>query len=87
MTTLNNTPDLSPDKMEQLLQLAGKKMGTDPRKLQQQLEQGAFDDAIRGLNQNQQAMFHQVLQDPKALEQLLSTPKAQQLLRTLMGGK
>lgn len=84
---MKSTPDLSPEKMEELLRIAGKQMGTDPRKLQQQLEQGIFTDALKGMNQGQQQMFQQVVNDPKALEQLLNTPKAQQILRALMGGK
>jgi len=84
---LNNTPNISKETLDQMLNMAGRKMGTDPMKLKEQLEKGAFHEALGKIPPRQSAQINQVLNDPKALEQLLSSPKAQQMLRGLMGGK
>lgn len=84
---LQNMPNMSSEMLNQLLQVAGRKMGTDPMKLKNQLERGAFSDVLGSLPQDQSEMVQNMLQNPKALEQLLNTPKAQQLLKDLMGGR
>ena len=87
MRNLNNTPNLSNDTIQQMLKMAGEKMGTDPVKLRRQLEQGAFQEALGKIPSGQSARIQQVLNDPKALEALLNSPKAKQMLQNLMGGK
>lgn len=82
-----NTPNISPEKLNELLNLAGKKMGTDPMKLKNQLEQGAFNDVLKNVSPQQSQNINKVLSDPKALEALLNSPKAKLLLQSLMGGK
>lgn len=82
-----NNLNLSPEKLEMLLNLVGQKTGASPDQLRQQLEQGNFNDTIGKMNPQQGQMLNSLLSNPKMLEQLLNTPKAQQLLRTLMGGK
>ena len=75
---MNNNPQMNKARLDMLLSMAGKKLGTDPSKLKSQLEQGAFDQA---------AQINRLLSNPQALEQLLNTPRAKQLLNELMGGK
>lgn len=84
---MNNNPQVNKARLDMLLSMAGKKLGTDPGKLRSQLERGAFDEALKGLDQNQAAQINHLLSNPKALEQMLNTPKAKQLLQELMGGK
>ena len=43
--------------------------------------------ALKGINQDQAAQINRLLSNPQALEQLLNTPRAKQLLNELMGGK
>lgn len=82
-----NNQNLDSKKLDELLGIAGRKLGADPQKLKSQLEQGAFDDVIKNLNSKQSNQLGQLLNNPKALEMMLSTPQAQKLLRDLMGGK
>ena len=84
---MNNNPQMNKARLDMLLSMAGKKLGTDPSKLKSQLEQGAFDAALKGINQDQAAQINRLLSNPQALEQLLNTPRAKQLLNELMGGK
>lgn len=84
---MNRTPNLNGQNLDALLQMAGRKIGADPAKLKAQLEQGAFDDVIKGLNAKQSAQINQLLSNPKALEQMLNTPGAQKMLKDLMGGR
>lgn len=82
-----NNQNISPETINQLLNLAGQKMGTDPMKLKAQLEQGAFSDVLGKLPKGQGEMVSSMLNNPAALEKMLNTPKAQQMLKDLMGGR
>lgn len=84
---MNQNPNLTPESIDKLLAVAGAKLGTDPKKLRAQFEQGAFDDVLRRLPKGKSEMVSNLMQNPKAMEQMLNTPQAQQLLRNLMGGK
>lgn len=44
---MNNNPQMNKARLDMLLSMAGKKLGTDPSKLKSQLEQGAFDEALK----------------------------------------
>lgn len=78
---MNNNIDAK--KMEALLSLASKKLGTDPSTLKNQLESGSFDKALGNLPKAQQAKLMQALSDPKSAEKLLSTPQAQQMYKKI----
>lgn len=82
-----NNQSISPETINQLLNLAGQRMGTDPMKLKAQLEQGAFSDVLGKLPKGQSDMVSSMLNNPAALEKMLNTPKAQQMLKDLMGGR
>lgn len=82
-----NNQNLDSKKLNELIGMASQKLGTDPQKLKAQLEKGAFDDVIKNLNSKQSNQINQLLNNPKALEQVLNTPQAQKLLRDLMGGR
>lgn len=76
----NNTgmPNLSAGQVSQLLNMASKKMGVSPDELKSQLQSGSLP---QGLNTSTVAG---ILNDPKKLEQLLSSDKAQKILRGFM---
>ncbi len=82
-----NNPDLSKEKLDLLLSIAGRKLGSNPQDLKKQLENGAFDQAIKNLNPNQSAKINRVLSNPKEMEQLLNQPKVKELLNSLMKEK
>ena len=84
---MRNNFNLSQSQMELLLSIAGKKMGKDPDKIKQQMQNGQVNDLIAGLSPDQQAKIIGLMQNPQALQQLVANPKVQQLLKELMGGK
>lgn len=53
----------------------------------QSSKKGAEDYLMRQLNPNQSKRLQEVLGDRNALEQLLSTPQAQELLKKFTEGK
>ena len=82
---LANNFNISPDQMDSLLALAGKKMGKDPEKLREQMQSGQMDGILKNLNPNQQAQIQNLMNNPAAIEQLMNSPKVQMLLKGLMG--
>ena len=85
VTKLSNNLNLSQDQMDSLMQMAGKKMGTDPQKLKEQMQSGQMDGILKNLNPNQQAQIQNLMNNPAAIEQLMNSPKVQMLLKGLMG--
>lgn len=84
---MQNNQNISPETINKLLAMAGQKMGTDPMKLKSQLEAGAFEDVIKKMPKGQSTMVNSMLNNPQALQELLNSPKAQKLLKDLMGGR
>lgn len=78
-----NTPKMSPEQLDALLKLAGKKLGTTPENLKSQIENGAFTAAASNLSPQQSAMLSKALSDPKIAEKMLSSPQAQELYKKL----
>ena len=76
---------LSPSKMDALLAMAGKKMGADPKKLKQQMQDGRSDALLDALPQDKREQISALIQNPQAMEQFIQNPKVQQLLQGLMG--
>ena len=66
-----NNHGLSQQQMDNLLNLAGKKLGKDPEALRGQLERGEFDQMIGGLDPAAQSKIAALANDPKALETML----------------
>lgn len=54
---------------------------------EQNSKKGAEDYLMKQLNPNQSKRLQEVLSDRSALEQLLSTPQAQELLKMFTEGK
>ncbi len=75
--------NIDPKKMQALISIASKKLGTDPNTLMSELENGSFDKALGNLPQSQQAKLKQALSDPRTAEKLLSTPQAQNIYKNL----
>lgn len=76
-----NNPN--PKQYKALLKIAGKKLGTSPENLKNQIENGVFDSAVKNMNQQQAMLFKQALSDPSFAEKILSSPQAQQLYKKL----
>ena len=82
---MNNNFNLSPDQLDQLLGVAGQKLGTDPQQLKSQLQSGALDGVMNRIPPEKAQEINALLQDPQALEQFLSSPKVKMMLAALLG--
>ncbi len=61
----------TPEQLQALLQFAAKQLGTTPEQLQKTVQNTDVGNLVN---------------DPKKVEQLLSSPKAQALIREWLGG-
>lgn len=79
--------NFSEQQINQLLQMASKKMGTTPEDLKRKLESNNVNEALKNMNQNDATKVQQVLNNPALAKQLLNSPQAQAILKKLMGEK
>lgn len=80
-----NNFNFSQEQLNRLLGVAGKKMGIDPENLKTQMESGKLDGILQGLSGDQRDKISGLMNDPAAMQQLISDPKVLQLLKGLMG--
>lgn len=73
--------------LENLINTISQKLGADPNKLKDAAQNGNVNDIIKNLNQKDAEKIQKILSDKDAASKLLSTPKAQQLLKKFMGDK
>lgn len=74
----------SEDKINELLALAAKKIGTSPQELKRRLQSGSAGD-LAGSSGNDQVK--KVLSNPELAKKMLDTPQAKALLKKLMDNK
>lgn len=79
--------NINVSEMNGLLEVVSKKLGVPKEQLRGELESGKFDSALKNMRPADEAMFNNLIKNPKALEQFMSTPQAQALYRRLTGGK
>lgn len=82
-----NKNNIDPGKANALINVISKKIGVPPEKLKNELESGKFDNTLAAMNKNDAAKFQQVLNNPKMIEKMMSTPQAAALYKKLSGGK
>lgn len=78
---------LDPKQVDQLLEAASKKLGVPPQQLKAELESGKYDKVLGNMSQKDSAMLQKVLQNPKMMEKLISSPQAKALYQKLSGKK
>ncbi len=69
---------------EKLLAMIGKRLGTDPKVLQSQLEAGKFDAVFSKMNPASAARMQQLMNNPTLAQQLINTPQAKQFLQNFI---
>jgi len=79
--------DISKEKMDDLIDMASKKIGTEPELLRRAAESGEIDKLFSKLSQKDAAKLQEVLMDKEAAEKLLSSPQARMLLKKVMEKK
>ena len=71
--------------LQNLLNTVAKHLQTSPEKLRNAAQSGNLQENISNLSQKDADKIQKILSDKEATSKLLSTPKAQQLLKKLMG--
>lgn len=82
-----NNLNISDDKLNALLNMAGKKLGQDPGALKSQIESGNLDSVLSKMDDKSKAQMNNMLQNPKALEDLMSNDKIKNLVNSFLGGQ
>ena len=77
--------NMNPQQVDQLLQAASKKLGVQPEQLRSELESGKYDKVLKNMSQKDSAMLQKVMQNPKMMEKLISSPQAKALYQKLSG--
>jgi len=86
--TENKNSNFDPSKLdEEALKKASEKTGIDIEKIKKAANTGNVSDILSSLGSNDSKKIKKLLSDKDATLKLLSTPKAQQLLKKFLGGK
>ena len=73
------------NKVNALLGAVSKKIGVSSDQLRKELAKGKFDSALASMNKNDASKLQRVMNDPKLIEKMMSTPQAQALYKKLSG--
>ncbi len=73
--------------LNDMLETASKKLGTDPEKLKEAASKGNINEILGNLNSEKAKEISSILSDKNKASQILSSPKAKQLLQKFFGGK
>lgn len=78
---------IDPKKADELLKIVSKKLNIPADTLKKQLEEGKFDAAMNGMGKEESKKFNMVMNNPKLMEKIISTPQAQSLYNKIIGKK
>jgi len=70
-----------------LLNLLAQRLGKSPDEIMQYAENGNLPALMQNMNPNDAAALQKVLNDQQAIQKLISSPQAQDLMRRLNGQK
>ncbi len=73
--------------LNDMLETASKKLGTDPEKLKEAASKGNINEILGNLNSEKAKEISSILSDKNKASKILSSPKAKQLLQKFFGGK
>ena len=82
---MSNMNNLNPKALQSLLAIASQKLNTTPEKLQKQLQDGTFDQALAGMPPKDAEKLKQALSNKATCEKILSSPQAQAIYKKLSG--
>ena len=81
-----DTPRYTPEELSILLRVAAGKLGRDPVKLQDDLQNGRLDGLLQSLGADREKVTA-LLSDREGLAQLLQSEQVRQLLQQLLSGQ
>ncbi len=78
---------MNPEQLQGLLKTVSGKLGVSPSELQNALQSGSIDKAVRNMSVSDKARLSSMLKDKNAMEKLMKSPEAQSLYQKLTGNK
>ncbi len=84
---MDKNQGFSEQKINMLLNLASKKMGVSPEALRQKLEDGTFDNIVKGLSESDTQKLSSIADDPKKINSILSNPENAKKFSEMLGNK
>ena len=83
-----NNLNISDEKLNLLLQMAGQKLGQNPKELKEKLQSnGGLDSLVNGLDPKAASQINTLLQNPKMLEAMLGNEKVKNMIAGLAGSQ
>ena len=73
--------------LDEMLKKASKKLGTDPKNIKEAVSSKNINKLLENLGEKESKKINNILSDKEATSKLLSTPKAKELLKKLLGDK
>lgn len=87
MNLLNENKSQKPSSLDEMLKKASQKLGTSPENLKKVAEEKNINHLLKNISAKESQKIEKTLSNKEELSKLLSTPKAQQLLKKLLGEK
>ena len=82
---MSDFKNIQPNKLDDLLEVAGKKLGKDPQALKEQLQSGNLNSVLSGLSPQQSQQVSNLLNDKQALSQFMENPQIKQIIAKMSG--
>ena len=77
--------NMKPNKVDELFEAAGKKLGKNPGDLKAQLQNGNLDSVMKGLSPQQSQQISSLLNDKQAMAQFMENPQIKQIIAKMSG--
>lgn len=74
---------MNPKDIENLLNIAGKKLNVSPDVLKKQLESGQFNSMMKGMSKQDTDKIQKILKNPKLAEQMMSSSEVQNMYKNI----
>ncbi len=84
---MNENKTQKPSSLDEMLKKASQKLGTSPENLKKVAEEKNINHLLKNISAKESQKIEKTLSNKEELSKLLSTPKAQQLLKKLLGEK
>ena len=75
------------EQLQGLLNEVAKKLGTNPEQLKKSAQSGDLSESLKNLDPKDAQKIQQVISDKDASSKILSTAKAQELMKKFLGDK
>lgn len=69
--------------VDAMINVVSKKLNVPPDVLKKQLQEGKFDNALKGMNKSDYNKFSQLMNNPQMAQKVLSAPQLQALYKKL----